>query len=212
MSTRLNAQPSVGVVVVRKPWLIITNCSLTTAQQNAAKEAEEDLLLANSYFERIGRWQKIHEYTIQRHLHKANKYSLALINSTWDNLERAELQTPPPLYDEKFDTKVVIARGHASAFEEGSAEAEHVWAYNPSSTDNGSIALLGHIQGETVERLWNDLNKIKGHRQAAVLDQIEGHRQATMPYTVDEAELTLEQIQAVARRLRPESRCQHGLD
>ncbi|KAJ7702507.1 hypothetical protein B0H16DRAFT_1483201 [Mycena metata] len=90
-----------------------SKASLTTVEKNAAKDAEEDLLLANHYFERIGRRVRIHEFAVQRHLKAPTKTSLSLVISTWDDLKRAQMQTPHPL-DAAVDAKAAIARGNST--------------------------------------------------------------------------------------------------
>lgn len=204
MSIQLSLKSSVGVVVPQNPWLILTNSSLTTAEKKAAKDAEEDLLLANHYFERIGRRVRIHEFAVQRHLKAPTKTSLSLVISTWDDLERAQMQTPPPL-DTAVDVKAAIARGRRLAFGEESSEAEHAWAYNPTSTENTGVGPIGHMQGETVEHAWVSA---ADNSSVADSDECEGAAYTT----VEEAELALEQIQAIARRVRPEHRCPYSLD
>ncbi|KAJ7044747.1 hypothetical protein C8F04DRAFT_1250000 [Mycena alexandri] len=112
-----------------------TSGELTTASELTT--AQEDLLLANNHFERIGRRQKIHQYAVHQHLKLMSKDSLALVISTFEILNRAEMQTPPPLLagGVPFDPKAAIARGHALAFGEGTTEAEHAWAYGYTYTD-----------------------------------------------------------------------------
>ncbi|KAJ7043425.1 hypothetical protein C8F04DRAFT_1250863 [Mycena alexandri] len=101
-----------------------TSGELTTIQQ-------EDLLLAKNYFERIGRREKIHEVAVEHHLKGLSAETLDLVITTFGNLQRSRLQTPPPLLPEniRFDVKAAIARGRELAFAEYSAEAEHAWAY-----------------------------------------------------------------------------------
>ncbi|KAJ7015983.1 hypothetical protein C8F04DRAFT_1283416 [Mycena alexandri] len=115
-----------------------TTGELTTSDELTT--ADELLLLANNYYERLGRRQKIHEYAVHRHLKTVTKDSLAYVLSTFDNLYSAEMQVPPPLAPEGFvfDAKAAIARGRELAFGEGTTEAVHAWAYGYSYTGSES--------------------------------------------------------------------------
>ncbi|KAJ7039010.1 hypothetical protein C8F04DRAFT_1179003 [Mycena alexandri] len=169
--------------------------SLTTAQNNAAKEAEEDLLLANNYFERIGRRQKIHE--------RPTNYSLAMINSTWNNLQNSEDANPPPLCTENsaFDAKAAIARGQRLGFPRGVRlrPSTHGRTIPVPPTTRAS----GRSNTRTRPTVQASEGTTRRRSRAA-----KATRNAPGPYSVEEAELALEHIQEVVRRLRHERRCQ----
>ncbi|KAJ7025060.1 hypothetical protein C8F04DRAFT_1191853 [Mycena alexandri] len=169
----------------------------THAEKQAQQEAAEDLLLANNYFERIGRRQRIHEYAVHRHLKLINKSSLRMVIETFNSLHESESQVPPPLG--AFDAKAAIARGRAIAFSEGTTEAERAWAY-------------GHTNEFTDEATWADevtskvLMTTEGRRRDVLEDY---HRSSdTGASNFEEAKLALERIQSIARRLRPKRECE----
>ncbi|KAJ7699817.1 hypothetical protein B0H16DRAFT_1484091 [Mycena metata] len=185
----------------RAPIIVPTTASgeLTTAQ--------EDLLLAHNYFKRIGRRQSIHEYAIHRHLKVKTKDSLARVISTFEDLHRAEMLTPPPLLADNigFDAKGAVTRGRALAFGEGTVEAERAWAY-------------GYTDAESPEHPWAIM---RGQRRDVLEDTGTHHTNLNALATVDdatpdfkpfsdaaEAERTFQDIETAARRLRPEHKCQ----
>ncbi|KAJ7026648.1 hypothetical protein C8F04DRAFT_1267869 [Mycena alexandri] len=142
-------------------------------------ELTTDLVLGQHYFERIGRRQSIHEFAVNLHLKLKTKDSLALIISTFEELDRAQMSTPPPLIEGSFgfDAKAAVARGRALAFDEATLEAERAWPYGHTYT--GAVPVD------------NTAPDIKPFSDAA------------------EAERAFQEIEAIVRRLRPDHKCPH---
>ncbi|KAJ7021125.1 hypothetical protein C8F04DRAFT_1274116 [Mycena alexandri] len=144
--------------------------ALTHTEKHAQNEAEDDLLLANNYFERIGRRQRIHEYAVLQHLKPPTKNSLRLVVESFDNLYHSEMQVPPPLCTEghTYDAKAAIARGRALAFSEGTPERDHGAYYT-----DGEAAERYH--SEAADDVTNKiLSTAEGHRY----DILEDHHPA----------------------------------
>ncbi|KAJ7727254.1 hypothetical protein B0H16DRAFT_1735294 [Mycena metata] len=177
---------------------------LTHAEKQAEEERAEDLLLANNYFERIGRRQRIHEYAVRQHLKLTTQRSLQLVIETFDSLYKSEMQVPPPLRtaDDGFDAKAAIARGRALAFSPGTAEADRAWAYG--YTDGEAIE---HYNYEATETAWADdvTNQVMSPTEARRQDVLEAHH---APFSVEDAMIALEHVQNIARRLLPKRECQ----
>ncbi|KAJ7028788.1 hypothetical protein C8F04DRAFT_1265540 [Mycena alexandri] len=157
---------------------------------NELTTTQEDLLLANHYFERIGSRQRIHEYAIYCHLTQMNKDSLARIISTFETLNCTQMQTPPPILPKNvpFNAKDAIARGRALAFSEGTPEADHAWAY-------------GYTNSEGAEARSSESNP--NFAATGVEDQNDPTR------TIDEAELAFKNVEALVNCLRARYECQH---
>ncbi|KAJ7765190.1 hypothetical protein B0H16DRAFT_1454370 [Mycena metata] len=212
------AERSVVVVVKGKAWLMIKNsrasspiilptCELATngelttstrlthAEKAAKEQAAEDLLLANNYFERIGRCQRIHEYAVHRHLKHTSKSTLRLVIETFNDLYASEMQVPPPLGspDDNYDAKAAIARGRALAFTKGTVPAEH-------------------YDGEAVETAWADAvtNKVlattEGGRRVHD-DEVFPRSSGSAAPSLEEAKLAVEHIENITLRLLPKHEC-----
>ncbi|KAJ7723987.1 hypothetical protein B0H16DRAFT_1472585 [Mycena metata] len=194
--------------------LTTNTAKLTHAERQAQKEAEEDLLLANNYFERIGRRQRIHEYAVYHHLKHTSKSTLRLVVETFNDLYASEMQVPPPLRpaDDKLDAKAAIARGRALAFTEGTPEAERAWAYGFTYT-NGEAA--EHYDAQAVETEWAD--RITNQVLATPQDGRRVHDDNVFPRSsgstapsLEEAKLAVERIKNIALRLRPKQECRQS--
>ncbi|KAJ7020589.1 hypothetical protein C8F04DRAFT_1274893 [Mycena alexandri] len=162
---------------------------LLTAQE----EAEEDRALLISYYERIGKRQRIHEAAIHHHMKFRNKDSLALVVSTFDSLYRTEMQTPPPLVPEgsaPVDAKAAIARGRTLAFTQDPSEMECAWTYN------------NQIRVEALETAGAERNpNIASNDTDPAAASNSARRTA---FSANEAKLALDRIQDLARRLLPQ--------
>ncbi|KAJ7770677.1 hypothetical protein B0H16DRAFT_1715334 [Mycena metata] len=191
---------------------------LTRAEKQAQEDRALDLLFANNYFERIGRRQRIHKYAILQHLKSPTKSSLRLVIETFDTLYQSEMQVPPLLpQDGTFDAKVAVACDRALAFAPGTAEAKRAWAYGYAYTD-GEAAERYHFDGEAIEHasansnptglnLTNTIMSTDARRYDALETHQSYPRSSTGASNLEDAMLTLERIQNIARRLRPEQDC-----
>ncbi|KAJ7029084.1 hypothetical protein C8F04DRAFT_1265301 [Mycena alexandri] len=175
----------------------LTLTKLTHAEKQAQQERAEDLLLANNYFERIGRRQRIHEYAVLHHLKHTSKHSLSLVIETFNTLYDSEMQVPPPLAT--ADAKAAIARGRALAFSPGTAEAERAGAYG--YTDGEAIE---RYDGEAIETAWADAiaNNVSSSTQKIHYDIFQNSSSSSAAaFSIDEAKLALERVQNIVQRL-----------
>ncbi|KAJ7019275.1 hypothetical protein C8F04DRAFT_1197874 [Mycena alexandri] len=174
--------------------------ALTHAEKQAQKQASEDLLLANNYYERIGRRQRIHEYAVHRHLKLTTKSSL-----------RLKSRSPPHSapWTTPSNAKAAIARGRALAFAPGTVEGDRAWAYGYAYTDAEAI------ERYDAEAAWADevTDQVLATAQGRRRGVLEDHHNASgtsspipssaTAFSVEEAKLALERVQAIARRLLP---------
>ncbi|KAJ7185967.1 hypothetical protein C8R46DRAFT_1208056 [Mycena filopes] len=156
---------------------------------------QADRLLAEEFFERIGRRERQHELAIEEHLKKRTRASFDQVTSTWQALYYIQEQVPPPIVNEGtyFSAKDAIARGRAQANIPTLAEAERAWAY-------------GHTDGEGVERAWASV----GYDHACPFSREMGPGQrrdslepeGSLSAFVDEAEAALKNVEQLAKSLR----------
>ncbi|KAJ7707093.1 hypothetical protein B0H16DRAFT_1746657 [Mycena metata] len=183
--------------------------ALTRAEKQAQEDRAEDLLLANNYFELIGRRQRIHEHAVRHHLKHTSKRSLSLVIETFNSLYELEMQVPPPCTaDDTFDAKSAIARGRALAFSPGTAEAERAWAYGYTYTDGEAIE---HYDGEAIETAWAEKNANNASSATKMIhyDELENSSSSSAAaFSIDEAKLALERVQNIARRLLRKHECE----
>ncbi|KAJ7015830.1 hypothetical protein C8F04DRAFT_1284629 [Mycena alexandri] len=188
-----------------------TFTEIAHAEKHAQKEAEDDLLLANNYFERIGCHQRIHEYAVLQHLKSPTKNSLRLVVESFDNLYHSEIQVSPPLCTEghTYDAKGAIARGRALAFSEGTPERDRGAYYTDGeAAERYHSEAVGALAAKTA---WADdiTNKILLTAEGRRYDVLKDHHPANTTasgLSLEEAKLALEHVKNLAQRLLPRAR------
>ncbi|KAJ7041708.1 hypothetical protein C8F04DRAFT_1176801 [Mycena alexandri] len=124
-----------------EPTLGESVTTVTTTNTNDADLTEDDIRLANEYFERIGKRERIHQWAVTRHSKELTQASLQRVIYTFDKLNRTQTQTPPPLLfgTTRLDVQAALARGRATAFSEDTAEAEMPAADQMGSGERGDV-------------------------------------------------------------------------